>query len=152
LDPLSAATAEELAALDAFLGRMKHDLGKYVSLQMRWLAEEASLEDRERALKADLLATRRGPQGTQDALSVYREFRPVLMGDEPLSAGIVMNLSAHPMVVSLDAAMEEVARIAHVLTDSAVGEDDIDRGGRAALTVSNHCRDLYRLVRKLRGA
>lgn len=151
MDPLSAVTEKELAALDAFLGRLKHDLGKYVSLQMRWLRTEASPKERQQALKADLLATRRGPQGTQDAVSVYGEFRPTLMGEEPLGPGVVMDLSANPMVISLEAAMAEIADITELLANNVAGEDDIDRGAKAALTVSERCRDLYRRIRELRG-
>lgn len=47
--------------------RLHHDLGKYATLQSRWLPPDASIEEREEAARADLLATARGPDGVRDA-------------------------------------------------------------------------------------
>ena len=56
----------------------KHDLGKYVAFQARWLAPDASDADRLEALQADVLHTRRSAEGSEDAPSLWRRLRPGL--------------------------------------------------------------------------
>jgi len=78
LDPVDHEALLELVA------RLKHDLGKYIAFQIRWVDDTAPVSERRRALEADLLETRRGPSGTVDAHAVWLEFRPALYGEEPL--------------------------------------------------------------------
>ena len=61
-----------------YLVRLKHDLGKYIAFQVRYLPPGASASERREALAADLLGTRRGPEGVRDAPSVWAEFRATL--------------------------------------------------------------------------
>lgn len=62
------------AALDA-----RHDLGKYVSLNLRFLPPDADRAALREALLADLTQTRRGPSGGQEsAPEVWSACRPAL--------------------------------------------------------------------------
>ena len=54
---------EQLRTLAEQLGRLKHDLGKYICFRQRWLPEDAPTDERREALVADLLQTRSGPSG-----------------------------------------------------------------------------------------
>lgn len=65
---------EQLRTLTEQLGRLKHDLGKYICFRQRWLPDDADAEARREALVADLLQTRSGPAGTVDARAVWGEF------------------------------------------------------------------------------
>lgn len=134
-------------ALVAHVARMKHDLGKYVALRQRWLGADAPLHERLEALVDDLLATRRGPSGTLDALSVWGEFRPGLLGEAPLEEGCRVDLSADPDVRAIDAAMAELSRVLPALRAGEVGEALIDRAGAAAREVADRCRALDRRLR-----
>lgn len=58
--------------------RAKHDLGKYVAFEARWLPPEASDAELLEALRADLLQTRRGPDGSEGAAAIWARLRPTL--------------------------------------------------------------------------
>lgn len=73
------------AAAQALLqaaARAKHDLGKYVAFQLRWLPPDAPAGELLEALRADVLATRSGPSGTQTAAQVWADVRPALQGQD----------------------------------------------------------------------
>ncbi len=56
--------------------RVRHDLGKYVHLEARWLDHEAPVEELREALAHDLLRTRRGPHGDEDCVRLWARLRP----------------------------------------------------------------------------
>lgn len=138
-------------AVVAHVARMKHDLGKYVALRQRWLGDEASLDERRSALEDDVLATRRGPADTVDALTIWQEFRPGLLGEAPLEAGCRVDLSSHPEmgahVRAIDAAMGELAAVLPALRGGEAPEALVERGCAAAREVAERCRALDRQLR-----
>ncbi|MCK6517377.1 hypothetical protein L6R46_20230 [Myxococcota bacterium] len=111
------------AALDA-----RHDLGKYVSLNLRFLAPDADRVAQREALLADLTQTRRGPGGgVESAPEVWAACR----GGLPAAA---------PEVLQVDAAMKHIqsslpALLADRLDDDALAAlAQAARGVTAALT------------------
>lgn len=144
---LENVAAESLGPLTEFVGRLKHDLGKYVSLQARWLGDGAPVAERRKALEADLLSTRRGPDGSQAATSVWLEFRPGLVGLADLGGGARADLSDDPDLVRLDHNMSIVEEVSEALRRSAADDDIVELGCAAALTVAETCRSLARRVR-----
>lgn len=56
--------------------RVRHDLGKYVHLEARWLGEDANEGELREALASDLLRTRRDPSGDQRCDEVWARLRP----------------------------------------------------------------------------
>lgn len=58
----------------------RHDLGKYICMNQRWLGEQSPLPERMEALQADLLRTQSGPKGDLDAFSLWSRLRPGLVG------------------------------------------------------------------------
>lgn len=56
--------------------RVRHDLGKYVHLEARWLDHEASEEELREALAHDLCRTRRGPEGDESCVELWARLRP----------------------------------------------------------------------------
>ncbi len=149
------ATDDLIAALDNahrralfdHVSRLKHDLGKYVSLRVRWLSDDAGAAERRDALTSDLLATRHGPDGVQGAVSVWDGFRPALVGQGDLDGGLRVDLSDDPEVVRLDRAMAIVSRVAGALDAVADTAGDLAEGEAAAREVADACRTLYRRVR-----
>lgn len=134
-------------ALTEHVSRLKHDLGKYIAMQQRWLPEDAGPVARREALTTDLLHTRRGTSGTVDALTVWREFRPALVGAADLPGGIRVDLSEHPLLRALDTHMAMIAEVTLVLRDNAATEAEVETGRTAALAVSDTCRELARAIR-----
>jgi hypothetical protein len=58
----------------------RHDLGKYICMNQRWLGDQSDLSERVGALQADLLRTQSGPGGTVDAFALWARLRPPLEG------------------------------------------------------------------------
>lgn len=58
--------------------QVRHDLGKYVHLEARWLGEDASAADFREALRVDLLRTRRSPSGEVDCQALWATLRPLV--------------------------------------------------------------------------
>ena len=126
-------------ALRRHAARLKHDLGKYVSFQARWLPDSASVEMVAEAVRADLLSTRRGPAGEQDALEVWQGFRPVLVGEQHID-GQLVDLSDAPAFRHLDEAMQRLAEHVHAL--KLDGHVDLVGARRDALAVADSCKAL----------
>ena len=139
--------AASLGALADHVLRLNHDLGKYVSLQVRWLGEDPSIEDLRRAVEADLLSTRRGPDGSRSATSVWAEFRPGLVGEADLVGGARVDLSGDPDVVTLDQNMGVISKLAAALGSPSADTEAVERGVEAARVVAETCRSLARRVR-----
>ena len=111
------------AALDA-----RHDLGKYVSLNLRFLAPDADRAAQREALLADLTQTRRGPGGgVESAPEVWAACR----GGLPAAA---------PEVLQVDAAMKHIQSSLPALLADSLDDDALTalaqaaRGVTAALT------------------
>lgn len=135
-------------ALHELLARLKHDLGKYVALQQRWLPEGASHHDSEQALRADLLQTRRGPSGSQNAVSVWGEFRGQLLGQGPLADGSRVDGSTDVDVCSIDEHMATIAIvIANLGKNEPLSADQIRDGFAAADAVARACQRLNKRAR-----
>ena len=135
-------------ALAGHLVRLKHDLGKYVAFQLRWLPPEASLQDRREALAADLVATRRGPEGSLDAARVWAGLRPPLVGAAPLANGSRVDLSAEPCLQRIDAGIAVVRSALPTLADGTADAETLDRATGAALDIAEACRDWVRQMRR----
>jgi len=60
------------------LRAVRHDLGKYVSFHLRWLPEGATDDELLDALRNDVVATRRGPAGTESAPAIWTRLRPTV--------------------------------------------------------------------------
>jgi hypothetical protein len=129
------------------LVRLKHDLGKYIAFQVRWLAADASATARREALTADLLGTRRGPEGVRDAPSVWAEFRPSLVGEAELPGGGRADLSDDITFQAIDADMTAIAALLPALADGTASSAAVDSGIEAALRVADAVRQLHRSTR-----
>ncbi len=127
----------EAAALLDVVTRLKHDLGKYVALQVRWLGDDVEPQERVAALRADLLSTRRGPDGSRPATAVWADFAPLLSEA----------LAGDPDLEVLVASMRELEHVIDLLVVDPVQDETIDTGFGAALRVSEACRSLARRVR-----
>jgi len=151
MDAAEALDSQTREALAEYVARVKHDLGKYVSFQVRWLAPDAPVAERRAALLADLTATRRGPEGSWDAPSLWAALRPALVGEVTLPGGPRVDLSADPLVQRIDQAIAVIAEVVAVLGTDPVDERALDRGERAAREVSEACRELVRRYRRRRA-
>jgi len=147
-DPVRALSTRSRRALAEHLGRLRHDLGKYISLQTRWAGPDASAAVLLAAVRADLLHTRRGPAGVVDAPTVWVEFRVHLVGQAPLSDGAWVDLTSDGDFGRLDAAMVEVTAVVCELRRGAGDTALVGRGVDAARVVAQSCRALHRRARE----
>lgn len=101
--------------------RVRHDLGKYVHLEARWLGEDADAAEYRDALRTDLLRTRRGPTGDEDCLTLWTRLRPTVLAfdlrevdDRVARIGALL-----PLLDELDLArLRQLAREAHELGEA----------------------------------
>ncbi len=133
------------------LQRLRHDLGKYVSLQVRFLGEGAAPEARREALAADLLQTRRSPDGAVDAYTLWAERRPVLVGEAPLPGGDFVDLRQDVDLQRLDGAMAHIRTVIGALRAGAVDDAQLDEAIEAARQVTEACRSLAARARSAAG-
>ena len=149
---LDALGERSLAELTEVVARLKHDLGKYVAFQIRWLPPDASSTDRLAALQRDLLQTRSGPNGIVDAVTVWAEFEGLLTGAEPLPSGEVADLREEPSLRRIQHHMASLSDLLPALRGGTIADDGVTNGINDALAVASACRDLQRRVRAARGA
>jgi len=146
LEVIVGQEATQQATLELLNG-LKHDLGKYVAFQIRWLDAESPREQRLEALRSDLLATQRGPEGTRDANTIWRGFRAVLVGELPTVAGERLDCFGKPWFLELDGAMKRVEKWIQRLESGTLRDDEVDQAIRDAMAASEACRSAFRQVR-----
>jgi hypothetical protein len=109
----------EMSLLEA-AARARHDLGKYICFQARWLEPGTPVDTLRDALRDDLLRTRRGPDGTQDAVAVWAELREALApaGVERVDALMATLADRAARLDTLDAAaLAETVELARDVAD-----------------------------------
>ena len=126
---LSEEEAEDLLDLAADI---RHDLGKYVVFEARFAGPDASVEERRAALRADLLATRRGPRGVEPAWAVWARLRPAELAGDPDVERIDAALAAL-RGVDLDGDAAELERAAALAAEVAEATRRLDARARRAL-------------------
>jgi hypothetical protein len=146
--PIESLSPSARAALAEHVATMKHDLGKYVAFQTRWVAAEAPLAERKAALDADLRQTRRGPEGESDASAVWARFRPALRGESALSDGSSVDLRADIDVSALEDAMVDVATAIDDLNADRAGETEVRGVTHAAAPPADAILRLHKRLMK----
>lgn len=147
VEGLNAAQREAVLAL---CERVKHDLGRYIALQQRWLGEDATEAEREAAVRADLLETRRSEQRTSSASEVWAGLRPQLFGEEAVLAGLCVDLSGDVDAETLRRVLLELEpEIACLAADS--GYRLGPRLGAVAAGCDQVAAAAASLVRRVRG-
>ncbi len=128
----------DLRSLAEAAARARHDLGKYVALELRWLPPNADSDALRAALRADVGATRRDADRVESAPVLWDRLRPALaaLGDDP-------DLTA------VDAA---VALLRALLPDLGTASPDrLAAGAAAAFAVADALKRLDRRVREASG-
>ena len=116
--------------------RAKHDLGKYIAFQVRWMPHDADAQQWREGLVSDLLNTRRGPSGTEDAVSIWGRLRPAL-------ASI-----AEPEIQGVDEAMAQIEEQLPGLQAASLTIEEMQALAETAKRVASHLSALHK---KLRG-
>jgi hypothetical protein len=153
-DRLTALPPPVLTALLPQLEALRHDLGKYVCFQARGLPAESEA-DRARlreALCADLLATKRSQEVTQDAVALWGELAPALRGERELEGGHRVSLRGDETFEGLEAAMAELGAACHALRQGSLPDERLAEVARSAREVAEGCSQLWTRARKLSGA
>jgi hypothetical protein len=117
--------------LAAAAARARHDLGRYVAMQTRFVGADGPVPDLRDALESDLLHTRRAPTGDQDVAAVWAACRGDLAG-----AGDLLFRVDH-LVATLAA---DAARL------PALPEPELRATARAALACADAVRELHRAL------
>jgi len=114
----------------------RHDLGKYMIFQLRWVGRDGPLEDVREALESDLLRTRDGPGGTVNAAAIWVELRDGLAPFDPSA------------VASLDEGMALLADQLPGLTAGTLEDAEIRTLAQLAWSLSEQFEALYRRAKE----
>lgn len=113
------------------LARLRHDLGKAIGFQRRWLPDPSDEDELRAALVEDLLRTRRSGDQVISAVELWTKLRTELRA-EPALAG-------DPELAELDDAMATIEILSASLAAGASGEH-LRRAAAAADRVTELCR------------
>lgn len=80
---LEEVPTADLPRLGLQLGRLRHDLGKYLQFEVRFLGTDPETEALRHALRNDLYATRKVGDAVSSAWELWAELRPAPLGDDP---------------------------------------------------------------------
>lgn len=145
------ADSAQREAIAAHARRLKHDLGKYIALRTRWLAEDAPPAEREQALRADLLETRRGPSGVSDAQAVWRGARAVFYGEASLVRDVTVSLAELPELRRAEDGMRALAVVIEALRAGPCDAAVVSQGIVGAREVAEGCGALEQRLRVTRA-
>lgn len=128
--------------------RLKHDLGKHITMEQRWQSEAASSADRLTSLSTDVLATRRGPAGSSNAFQIWAEFRDQLAGVESVSEGLRVNLLNWPELINIEMNIASLRDVSVGLENRTLTDEQLDRAELATQEVAGSCRKFVSRLRE----
>ncbi len=116
----------------------RHDLGKYIAFETRWVGESASGPDLLSALQADLLRTRSANGIEVDAVSLWQGLRVELegLGDEDID------------LEAVDRAMERIGARLPALRQGGLELEALKDCVADAFLVSQHLDALFRRLKE----
>jgi hypothetical protein len=144
---LEVVPAASVSALQEQLAALRHDLGKYVVLQLRWLPPEPDDDELREALRADLARTRSGRGQVESAVELWARLGAPLLGREALPDGSLVDLAADEDVKALEDALGRIRACLAGLDDAP--RDELERGRQAALDAADATRRLMKRARAL---
>ncbi len=106
---LSELRGEELEELVEDLSELRHDLGKYIGFECRFVGEDGETEALRAALRTDLLQTHRGRRGVESCWQLWARLEPADCAGEP-ELGVISSALASLSEVDLDGSREELLR------------------------------------------
>jgi hypothetical protein len=115
----------------------KHDLGKYIAFQSRWLPESATNQDWHQALQSDLLQTRKGPKGVESAVEIWAS----------LEAGFAP-LADDEDIQSVQRAMDRIQGQLNDLQAGTMKAADLQALAQDAKQVATHLSALHKRLRE----
>jgi hypothetical protein len=136
-----------LDALAQHLARARHDLGKYVAFQARWLPDGAGADELRAALLADLTRTRAAAGLVESAPEIWDRLRPALVGQAPLDDGSRVDLSGDADFLEVEAHIAVVR--AALPTLPAAPRPALEEARAAALGIAAALQRLHARARAL---
>jgi len=121
----------------AWATQAKHDLGKYIAFQSRWLPPTATNLDWHKALRADLLETRKGPKGTEGAVEIWQTLCvhfESLKGDADIQA-------VHSAMARIQSQLSE-------LEEGSLADEALEGLAQDAREVASHLSALHKRLRE----
>lgn len=113
----------------------RHDLGKYICMNQRWLGDDASPAQRLEAVQADLLRTQSGPGGDVDAFTLWARLSPPLEG-------------AGQEVARVEANMLLLSSLAPGIRSGVLSAAELETVGQACRDIQDALKTLTRRLRR----
>lgn len=144
---LEQVPAASLPALREHLDALRHDLGKYMVFQLRWLPGAPSDHELRCALEADLVRTRSAGETVESAPRLWARLRPPLVGERPLVDGSLVQLDQDPDIVAIDRCLAAIQQLLPRLSEAPRAA--LEEGQRLAMEASGATRRLWKRARTL---
>ena len=116
----------------------RHDHGKYMVFQQRWVPNDGPVGELEEALQADLLRTHRGPSGSRAAPDVWRAVREALVETAPDAT----------IITRLDDEMSGIERMVKPLEQGSLSPEQVRELAERAISFSEQLDALYQEARE----
>jgi len=116
----------------------RHDLGKYIAFELRWIGESASDEDLLSALQADVLRTRSSNGTVLDAVVVWNGVRK----------GLAELIGQDDDLTAVEQAMSRIESHLPGLSQGALEHAEMKACAADAFLVSNHLEAFYRRLKE----
>jgi len=95
------------------LRAIRHDLGRYICFEQRFLEQEDNISELRQALQNDLLCTRRTADGSETCFALWARLRPSILDGDP-DVGVIDQAIAEIMKLDLDGPREVLERAAEL--------------------------------------
>jgi hypothetical protein len=128
--------------------RLRHDVGKYITMQQRWLGDEASVNARCEALLADVLQTRRREAETEDLFALWAEFEAVFGGRVCLGDGTRLDIVDDVDLMNIKSNVCLLEDVVRQLSSERPNPDLLERAEGATREISGACRSFSRRLRR----
>ena len=107
---------EELEQMIPLLRAIKHDLGRYICFERRFVEDSEDMGELRRALRSDIRMTRRSGDESETCWDIWTRLRPHLLNDDP-DILIIDRAIEDIMSIDLDGPIDDLKRACE-LTES----------------------------------
>ena len=106
---LEEISIEERLDLLPVLNAVRHDIGRYICFELRFVEDRSNVAELRRALRSDVLCTRKNGEQVESCLELWLRLRPSRLDGDP--DFVIIDTAIHDiMSVDLDGTIQDLHR------------------------------------------
>ena len=106
---LEELNEHEVSEIGPLIGAIRHDLGRYICFEQRFLEDPESEQELRRALRSDLLRTRRSGTQVESCQALWSRLRPSGLDGDP-DIHVIDRAIGDIILADLEGPLEELLR------------------------------------------